>query len=139
MQQAVRAPNALEYFEIESSFVDPFIAEFGDLCSASLMPDQLGITDVCIAQGIPASQVGVFEATPFFPTLATTSGNLDLDPEESDTLTAGIVMQPEFLPDFQLSVDYYSIEIENAIQNGRASARGWPWRDRSACPITGAT
>jgi outer membrane receptor protein involved in Fe transport len=116
MQQAVRAPNALEYFEIESSFVDPFIAEFGDLCSASLMPDQLGITDVCIAQGIPASQVGVFEATPFFPTLATTSGNLDLDPEESDTLTAGIVMQPEFLPDFQLSVDYYSIEIENAIQ-----------------------
>ncbi len=116
VQQAVRAPNALEYFEAESSFFNSDIAEFADLCSASLQPDQLGITDVCIAQGIPASQIGVYEATPFFLTVTTTSGNTKLDPEISDTLTAGIIVQPESWPDFRLSLDYYSIEIDNAIQ-----------------------
>ena len=115
-QQAVRAPNALEYFEGETSSINPFVAEFADLCSASFQPVQLGIADVCIAQGIPASQIGVYQATPFFQTLTTEGGNSDLDPEVGDTLTAGIVIQPGFLPDLSLSLDYYSIEIENAIQ-----------------------
>jgi outer membrane receptor protein involved in Fe transport len=115
-QQAVRAPSALEYFEAETSGIVPFLSGDADLCSASFEPDQLGITDVCIGQGIPASQIGVYEATRFFPTVVTEGGNLDLDPEVSDTLTVGIVVQPDFLPDFQLTLDYYSIEIDNAIQ-----------------------
>ena len=115
VQQAVRAPSALEYFEAETSGFNFFVA-FNDLCSASFQPDQIGITDLCIAQGIPASQIGIYEATPFFPTAVITGGNRSLDPEISDTLTAGIVVQPDFLPNFQLTLDYYSIEIDNAIQ-----------------------
>ena len=115
-QQAVRAPNAREYFRGKRTFINAFVAEFGDLCSASVDPVQLGIADVCIAQGIPASQIGVYEATPFFPTVTTTGGNLGLDPEVGDTLTVGIVIQPGFLPNLSLSLDYYSIEIDNAIQ-----------------------
>jgi hypothetical protein len=36
-------------------------------------------------------------------------------PEEADTWTAGIVVQPDFFPGFSASVDYYNIEIAGAI------------------------
>ena len=44
-----------------------------------------------------------------------TSGNLELTPEIADTLTAGVVLSPEFLPGFNMSLDYYDIQIENTI------------------------
>lgn len=44
-----------------------------------------------------------------------TSGNPDLKPEKADTLTFGAVFRPSFIPGFQVSVDRYVIEIEDAI------------------------
>jgi iron complex outermembrane receptor protein len=43
------------------------------------------------------------------------SGNLDLEPEEADTTTFGVVYQPSFVPNLSISVDYYDIEIAGAI------------------------
>lgn len=43
------------------------------------------------------------------------SGNLDLDPERADTFTGGMVYQPEWLPGFRASVDYYNIKIKDVI------------------------
>ena len=43
------------------------------------------------------------------------SGNPDLVEETADTFTAGFVLQPRFLEGFTLSVDYWEIEIEDAI------------------------
>jgi iron complex outermembrane receptor protein len=45
-----------------------------------------------------------------------TSGNQDLVPEVSKAWTAGGSISPAFFPGFNLSVDYYDIEIEGAIQ-----------------------
>lgn len=45
-----------------------------------------------------------------------TSGNADLVPEESDTLTAGFVFQPAAVPGLALSIDYYKIVLKDAIQ-----------------------
>ncbi|HEX7011314.1 MAG TPA: TonB-dependent receptor [Steroidobacteraceae bacterium] len=42
-------------------------------------------------------------------------GNRDLVPEVAQAWTAGITFSPSFLPGFDLSVDYYDIEIDNAI------------------------
>jgi iron complex outermembrane recepter protein len=47
--------------------------------------------------------------------LQTTRGNPDLDPEKADTLTAGVVFRPTFLPGASVSVDYYDIKIDDAI------------------------
>lgn len=116
VQQAVRAPNLVELFEGQSTGINPFIAQFDDRCSASRDPVGMGIDDLCVAQGIPRSEIGVYEATWFFPTDTTTGGNPDLEPEISDTVTYGIVMQPDWLPNFNMSVDYFSIKIENAVQ-----------------------
>ena len=45
----------------------------------------------------------------------TTIGNPNLDPEEADTTGAGIVYQPSFLPGFSASVDYWNIDLKDAI------------------------
>lgn len=47
--------------------------------------------------------------------LQTTRGNPGLDPEKADTLTAGVIFRPAFLPGASLSVDYYDIKIDDAI------------------------
>ena len=43
------------------------------------------------------------------------AGNPDLKPEKADTLTAGAVVRPRFLPGFSGSVDYYDIKIRDVI------------------------
>ncbi|MBR9911729.1 MAG: TonB-dependent receptor [Gammaproteobacteria bacterium] len=45
----------------------------------------------------------------------TISGNTDLQPEEADTKTVGIVYQPEFVEGLVVSLDYFDIEIGDAI------------------------
>ena len=42
-------------------------------------------------------------------------GNDDLQPEESESLTVSVAYQPRFIPNFSLVLDYYEIEITNAI------------------------
>ena len=42
-------------------------------------------------------------------------GNLDLTPEESDTMSYGVVFQPRFAPGLAVTVDYFDIDIENTI------------------------
>lgn len=42
-------------------------------------------------------------------------GNLNLDPEEADTVGLGVVYQPSFVPGLNLSVDYYRINVDKAI------------------------
>ncbi len=44
-------------------------------------------------------------------------GNPELQPEKADTLGVGVVLQPRFLSGFTASVDYYDVEIHDAIGN----------------------
>src|SRR5690606_5907231 len=49
------------------------------------------------------------------PVQIVTSGNPQLDPEEADTFTFGVVVSPGGAPALQLSADYYTIEINGVI------------------------
>ncbi len=42
-------------------------------------------------------------------------GNPNLTPEKADTRTVGVVLQPQFLPGLSVSLDFYDIEIKDAI------------------------
>jgi outer membrane receptor protein involved in Fe transport len=42
-------------------------------------------------------------------------GNINLEPEEADTFGFGVVYQPSWLQGFSAAVDYYDIEISDAI------------------------
>ena len=46
---------------------------------------------------------------------AANQGNPGLNPEVADTLTGGVVFTPSFAPRFSLSVDYYDIQLNQAI------------------------
>ena len=43
------------------------------------------------------------------------SGNPNLKAEKANTLTAGVVVTPSFLPGFSASFDYYDIKLKDAI------------------------
>ncbi len=47
--------------------------------------------------------------------IALTAGNPNLKPEKADTFTAGVVLTPSFIPRLSMSVDFYDIQIDNAI------------------------
>lgn len=116
-QRSVRAPDLVEAFaerrESDGSFV-PF-QPIDDPCSASADPIGNGFTDACIASGLPASEVGAFEALIQFPTLFIDGGNPGLTPETAETVTVGAVITPQAWPNWQFSVDYYDLEVEDEI------------------------
>jgi len=116
LQQAVRAPNVGELF------TSPFASEItvgeagtgGDPCDSRNSPDSNTLA-ICAAQGASASALPNFQhGTTSLPLLI--SGNNDLEAEIAETLTAGVVWQPQ-LDNQQLTVtlDYWQIEIENVI------------------------
>ena len=53
--------------------------------------------------------------SPMVPNITLTGGNPNLLPEIGDTWTAGGVYQPGWLPGFSASVDWYKIDIQDAI------------------------
>ncbi|MEY4640476.1 MAG: hypothetical protein RLZZ227_470 [Pseudomonadota bacterium] len=55
------------------------------------------------------------------PVQTITTGNPVLAPEEADTFTAGVVLAPAAIEGLQLSLDYYSIDIDGQI--GTVSAQ----------------
>jgi len=54
-----------------------------------------------------------FQGSPTIQTLA--GGNPKLKPETANTFTAGVVLSPRFIPGFTTSIDYYSIDMGNAL------------------------
>lgn len=61
-----------------------------------------------------------FLTDPFFNNISqrfteTTLGNTELEPEEANAIGLGFTYQPSFVPGLGLSVDYYDIEITDAI------------------------
>jgi iron complex outermembrane receptor protein len=115
-QRAVRAPNINELYRVPVEFVDANLGGFADECSASRDPVGNGVADLCIAQGIDPGQIGIFEAADPFPAqIFAQGGNPELEPERADTYTVGLVIQPEPVAGLSLAVDYYRIEIDNAI------------------------
>jgi outer membrane receptor protein involved in Fe transport len=114
-QRAVRAPNLQELFTTQSTGLRTNLFTTSDPCSASMDPVGSGNADKCIAQGIPADQIGVFEAARNYPVYFTTGGNPDLEPESSDTFTAGVVITPNAVPGLTIAVDYFDIEITDTI------------------------
>ena len=65
------------------------------------------------SQAIPVIIDPITNRSAALPVL--TGGNPDLQPEKAKTYTAGVILEPNFLRGFHLSLDYYSIKIDEAI------------------------
>ena len=108
---AVRAPSI-------SGLYSPAGENFpsaSDPCSSKGSDKSDAIKAICVATGVPASEV-------FSPSIdlaagqvrALVGGNSELTPEEADTYTVGVVVT-DALPGLTFSLDYFDIEIDNVI------------------------
>lgn len=115
-QRAVRAANIVELFTARG--FNLFDID-GDPCGPSVGTEINGITATpaqCLATGVPAAFIGQdILDSPAGQYQFTQGGNTELEPEESDTKTFGIILQPRFLPGFVASFDYFDIKVDNLI------------------------
>jgi outer membrane receptor protein involved in Fe transport len=65
----------------------------------------------CQADGVPAGGSNNLDAQQ----LATVGGNPELQPESGDTFTVGVAYSPDFVEGLGLTVDYWSIELDDVI------------------------
>jgi len=105
--EAVRAPNINEAF----SPLSPGFSNINDPCDADNIGDNPNRAANCAALGIPAG----FQANDNVSIDILSGGNPNLFSETSDSYTVGFVFQPSFADGLSLSVDYYNIEINDAI------------------------
>ncbi|TDI72938.1 MAG: TonB-dependent receptor [Bacteroidetes bacterium] len=106
--RAVRAPNLSELFSPQTrSF------EGGDdPCNSQLNPSQT-VKDFCVLTGVPAADIDTF--VPSIDLVGRRGGNPNLDVEESDTITLGFVVSPPFIEGLNVTVDWYDIEVTDAV------------------------
>tara|TARA_R110002096_G_scaffold435475_1_gene660888 strand:- start:115 stop:3135 length:3021 start_codon:yes stop_codon:yes gene_type:complete len=114
--RAQRAPNILEAFSVPRTTA---ISRPDDPCDGVDLNTTGTVADNC--RSIPTvlaaiNAEGVFEQDDEILVRGFNLGNTNLSEESSDTYTLGFVYQPEFIPGLGLTVDYYNIKIEGAIE-----------------------
>ncbi|MGI8839629.1 MAG: TonB-dependent receptor domain-containing protein [Caulobacteraceae bacterium] len=125
-QRAVRAPNVNELFTPQLITNTSVVSS--DPCSAA---DSGGSAKATLAQcmntGVTAAQYGdgrdpaiggtdKIAQCPAGQCGTVLGGNPNLTPETSKTYSVGVVIRPrEYIPGFDFSVDYFNIDVENAI------------------------
>lgn len=109
LARAVRAPNVGELFSPAS---EGFITVDDPCDVAFISGGSSSRATNCAALGVPA---GFLSNARTINIRTATSGNPALSVEKADTLTLGGAFTPSFLPGFTATVDYYRIEIEDAI------------------------
>ena len=105
--EGFRAPNISELFlgqqQSAESYTDPCRNYGTSGTDANTVAN-------CEADGLaPDFNLATFQAT----TLQ--GGNPDLQPETSESFTFGLVLTPSFVENLSLSVDYFDIEITDAV------------------------
>jgi len=119
-QRATRAPSVFELFQAG----DRVFVNFSDPCArisptgAARPAPSAGVAQICILQGLTDPRLD--------PTITQVDLTIDVDQignpglreETSDTITAGVIFQPTFIPGLSLSADYFNISIDDYI--GRA-------------------
>lgn len=113
--KAVRAPGIGELFNPQSQN----FAVINDPCNTRITNPNRPSTaaDValrqanCAALGVPANWEDEYTAN----RPGVSGGNPNLNPEEADTVSFGVVWQPEFVKGLGVSIDYWRITLHDAI------------------------
>lgn len=109
--RAVRAPTVSDLF---SGASQDFPAAT-DPCTTAVALTNTNLNASCLSSGVAPSAIGTAHDGGSTQIQTVNGGNPALREETSDTYTAGIVLQPRFLPGFSFTADYYKIRIANYI------------------------
>lgn len=107
--RAVRAPNIYELFFPQTIGSD---TGYDDPCSGATPTASLA---ACERTGVTPAEYGHIRGCPTLNCSLLGGGNPALRPESADTFTYGFVFTPTFVPNLQMSLDYWSITINNYI------------------------
>ncbi len=111
--EATRAPNIGELFDPGGQTFQ-FI---NDPCDVDLLEEGTEFRQANCAALLTG--LGADPATFVDPNSASVAGsltgNVDLSEEIADTTTVGIILRPRFIENLTIAVDWYDIELENAI------------------------
>lgn len=122
LSEAVRVPN------IGEAFAPTFAATLGasqDPCNQNFINAGSTFREAnCTALIGSTITDGTYDSTNFLSAFVsgTTGGNPDLEPEEAETLTVGVVWRPEgefggFTDGLVVTLDYYDIKIDGLIDS----------------------
>lgn len=127
--KSVRAPNLSNLYATAATtfangFTDPCDQPGGGNASNNVSSNPNRAAN-CAAAGIPttitytdasgATITRPWNNTPGSGLQGINRGNPDLKPEVGTSFTIGAVFQPQFLPGFSMTVDYYNIKVKNVI------------------------
>ncbi len=107
--RATRSPNLDELFQT----VAIGFSAGDDLCDFNFSPSAAAKAE-CVLQGIAQADIDAFVHLGVGFGVRS-GGNQDLTEEEAETFTVGFVVSPPFLEGLNLTVDYYDIEITDAV------------------------
>ncbi|MDQ1156381.1 iron complex outermembrane receptor protein [Sphingomonas sp. SORGH_AS 950] len=107
--QAVRAPNIGELFTA-SSIGGLWVT---DPCNAYNLANRISRTQYTAANCAAIKPTDLSNYWIYRDIIS--KGNLALKPETARTLTVGTVIEPRFIRGLSLTVDYYDIDLRNAI------------------------
>jgi outer membrane receptor protein involved in Fe transport len=122
-QRAVRAPNVIELYTGQNTNL-PNLNPAGtnsngvqlfDPCASDAPIASLA---TCQNTGVTAATYGSIFDVISGQTQSLTGGNPFLDPEEADTWTVGFVWEPTIADGLSISVDWFDISVDDAIQAG---------------------
>jgi outer membrane receptor protein involved in Fe transport len=118
-QRATRSPNINELYQpivsgLSNRPVDPCQLA---LISATDANTPGTLANLCRVTGVPLSQFGNVPAPAAGQISNTSGGNPNLNPEEADTTTVGLVWEPEFVRGLSVTLDHYKIKINKAVSS----------------------
>ncbi len=110
--RAVRAPNVIELFAAQGFGLfdadrDPCDATTGAVAANCIGTARHQVTAGQSTSGALDSPAGQYNLLG--------GGNPNLNPEEADTYTYGVVWTPSFVPGFNISVDYFDIQVDGLV------------------------
>jgi len=107
-QRAVRAPNIGELYTPQAVLLDGST----DPCTGAVPVASLA---GCELSGVKPAQYGHIPGNPAAQYNGLLGGSPTLEPESADTYTVGFVIQPRWVQNLSVSVDYFHIKIDNVI------------------------
>jgi len=111
---AIRAPNVFDlYVGINTGLVElsPVNGD-GDQCSG---PNPVATQAQCANTGLSAAQYGTVDPSAAGQFNLITGGNPNLVAERGETTTFGVVITPSMIEDLTIAIDYFDIEVTDAI------------------------
>lgn len=122
-QRATRSPNVNELFAPAVSGLTNLAVDPCQLANINQAQANTAgtLSNLCRQTGVPLASIGQLPAPSAGQINQLQGGNPNLGPEKAKTMTIGFVWQPSFVRNLAITLDYYEINLNAAIERPAAT------------------